>query len=113
MYSHKYTSDPELKKRYLKAAANALAFMELKAAGKESVYNDSKSTTMPISGGHEYTFFINNGRWHEWPSRWLPSASRLLPADRLSGNAALAAANDVHQVEGMLGWNFGLNSLEG
>jgi hypothetical protein len=65
MYGHKYSTDPEVKKRCLKASADAFAFMERRAPGTDPMYNDSKSMTMLISGGHEYTFLVKNGRWRE------------------------------------------------
>jgi len=79
MYGHKYTDDPELKKRCLKAAADAFTFVErgepiappavqwplAKKPGAGPVYINEKSTTMIIAGGHEYTYFLKHGRWPE------------------------------------------------
>ncbi len=77
MYGHKYAGDPELKKRCLKAASDAFAFVErgepiappavqwplAKKPGAGPVYVNEKSTTMIIAGGHEYTYFLKHGRW--------------------------------------------------
>jgi hypothetical protein len=76
MFGHRYTSDPDVQKRCLQAAADAFAFVERSApvpppaiqwgAGKRPsgpVYINEKSTTMLIGGGHEYTYFVRLGRW--------------------------------------------------
>jgi hypothetical protein len=65
MFGHKYSADPALKERCLKAAADAFAFMERKAPGDDPIYVDSKPVTMLIGGGHEYTYFLRHGRWPE------------------------------------------------
>lgn len=55
MAGHKYSDDPAVKQRCLKAAADAFAFMERRAQGGAPVYVDSKNTTMILGGGHSYT----------------------------------------------------------
>jgi hypothetical protein len=62
MYGHKYTDNPEIKKRCLKAAADAFAFMEKNYPGNEPIYHDSKAHTI-LCGGHEYTYFKHYGKW--------------------------------------------------
>lgn len=63
MFGHKYSDDPAVRKRCLKAAADAFAFMAKRAARSRSIYNNGKETTMIIGGGHEYTYYRQQGRW--------------------------------------------------
>ena len=63
MFGHKYSADPGLRKRCLKAAADAFAFMTKRAARGRSIYSNGKETTMIIGGGHEYTYYRQKGRW--------------------------------------------------
>ncbi|OGG04734.1 MAG: hypothetical protein A3F83_10675, partial [Candidatus Glassbacteria bacterium RIFCSPLOWO2_12_FULL_58_11] len=65
MYGHKYSSDPELRKRCLKAADEAFEFMRVQYPGNEPLYYDSKFHTILAGGGHEYTYFKRYGRWPE------------------------------------------------
>ncbi|HUU30288.1 MAG TPA: hypothetical protein VM123_20985 [archaeon] len=63
MFGHKYTDDPELKKRCLRAARDAFAYMDKRYPGQGPVYENSKSNTMLTGGGHEYTSYIQRGGW--------------------------------------------------
>lgn len=65
MFGHKYASDPQLKKRCLKTAADAFAFVEREGPSASAAYVNEKSTTMIISGGHQYIYFRKHGRWPE------------------------------------------------
>jgi len=63
MFGHKYSPDPALRKRCLKAAAEAFAFMARRAKRSRSIYNNGKETTMIIGGGHEYAYYRQKGGW--------------------------------------------------
>jgi hypothetical protein len=63
MFGHTYTSDPKLKERCLKTAADAFAFVEREGPSASPAYVNEKSTTMIISGGHQYTYYLKHGRW--------------------------------------------------
>ena len=64
MFGHKYSDDPELKERCLRAAVDAFAYMESRLPTEGSVFVNGKTTTQIIGGGHEYAFFKQNGdRW--------------------------------------------------
>jgi len=63
MFGHKYSSDPEIRRRCLKAAEDAFIFMDSQHPGNSPFYNDSKSHTILCGGGREYTFFRKYGRW--------------------------------------------------
>ncbi|HUU27675.1 MAG TPA: hypothetical protein VM123_07675 [archaeon] len=65
MFGHKYTADLALKKRCLKAAADAFQYMGRRFPGSDPVYTTGKNSTMHIGGGHEYTFFKRCGQWPE------------------------------------------------
>jgi len=64
MYGHKYSSDPAIKKRCLRAATDAFAFMRRRYPGRQPLYHDSKFHTILAGGGHQYTYFK---RWGSWP----------------------------------------------
>ena len=63
MFGHKYSLDPALRKRCLKAAADAFSFMAGRAERSRSLYTNGKETTMIIGGGHEYTYYRQKGKW--------------------------------------------------
>ena len=63
MYGHKYTGDPARKKRFLKTASDAFAFMKRRYPGSKPIYYDSKYHTILAGGGHQYTYFKRYGRW--------------------------------------------------
>ena len=63
MFGHKYSADPALSKRCLKAAADAFSFMATRAERGRSIYTNGKETTMIIGGGHEYTYYRQKGKW--------------------------------------------------
>ncbi|MCE5270862.1 hypothetical protein LLH00_06210 [bacterium] len=63
MFGHKYSDDPQVKQRCLKAAEEAFEFMSRRNPGPGPSYNDSKSHTILSGGGREYTYFKKNGRW--------------------------------------------------
>ena len=68
MFGHKFSSDPAVKKRCLKAAADAFEFMRRGLVSGTPVYSSGKNATMVIGGGHEYSYFRKYGRW-EVPGR--------------------------------------------
>lgn len=64
MYGHKFTSDPELKKRCLNAARDAFISMDRQYGRQPGwLYQNSKANTMIVGGGHEYTHYVQNGGW--------------------------------------------------
>jgi len=63
MFGHKYAEDPALKKRFLKAASDAFAFMQRRYPGSKPIYYDSKYHTILAGGGHQYTYFKRYGGW--------------------------------------------------
>jgi len=63
MYGHKYSSNPAIRKRCLRAASNAFAFMHRRYSGSQPLYYDSKYHTILAGGGHQYTYFKRWGRW--------------------------------------------------
>ena len=63
LFGHKYSTDPGLRQRCLKAAADAFAFMAERARRGGNLYRNGKETTMIIGGGHEYAWFKKNGKW--------------------------------------------------
>ena len=62
MFGHKYSNDSDLKKRCLKATQDAFTFMARRYKNREFI--DSKSHTMILGGGHEYTYFKSHGKWN-------------------------------------------------
>ncbi len=63
MFGHKFSDDPAMRKRCLKAAADAFAFMAKRAESSTSLYRNGKETTMIIGGGHQYVYLKQNGKW--------------------------------------------------
>ncbi|MCE5269949.1 hypothetical protein LLH00_01540, partial [bacterium] len=64
MYGHKFSQDDGLRQRCLQAARDAFASVDSQYRGQSGwIYLDSKANTMIVSGGHEYTFFLQNGGW--------------------------------------------------
>lgn len=63
MYGHKYSSNPAIRRRCLRAASDAFAFMRRRYTGSQPLYHDSKHHTILAGGGHEYTYFKRWGRW--------------------------------------------------
>ncbi|OGG05346.1 MAG: hypothetical protein A3F83_14970 [Candidatus Glassbacteria bacterium RIFCSPLOWO2_12_FULL_58_11] len=61
MYGYRYSADPALKRRCLKAAVDAFACMRRQYPGPGPIYTDSKANTMLTGGGHEYTSYLQNG----------------------------------------------------
>lgn len=63
MFGHKYSDDPALKRRCLKAAADGFEFMRRGTVSGAPLYSSGKNATMIIGGGHPYTYFRKHGRW--------------------------------------------------
>jgi hypothetical protein len=61
MYGHKYSADPAVRSRCLKAARDAMTFMRNEYASRN--YSDSKWHTIVAGGGHEYTYYKKYGSW--------------------------------------------------
>ncbi len=61
MYGHKYSADPAIRSRCLKAAREAMQFMRNNYASRN--YSDSKWHTIVAGGGHEYTYYKKHGSW--------------------------------------------------
>jgi hypothetical protein len=60
MYGHKYSADPAVRSRCLKAARDGVTYMRNKYASRN--YSDSKWHTIVAGGGGEYTYFRKYGR---------------------------------------------------
>ena len=67
MYGHKFSEDPALRGRCLKAAEDCWEFMHRQYPGKNPIYHDSKSHTILSGGGHQYVYFKANGGWPSAP----------------------------------------------
>ncbi|MBW7996440.1 MAG: hypothetical protein FVQ81_07730 [Candidatus Glassbacteria bacterium] len=63
MYGHKYSDDPAIRSRCLKAARDAMEFMHRRYKSDGPRYNDSKWHTIVAGGGHEYTYYKKHGGW--------------------------------------------------
>ncbi|MFC1544764.1 hypothetical protein ACFL4X_01220 [Gemmatimonadota bacterium] len=63
MYGHKYSDDPAIRSRCLKAARDAMEFMHRSYASRS--YSDSKWHTIVAGGGHEYTYYKKHGGWRK------------------------------------------------
>ncbi|MEA2062574.1 MAG: hypothetical protein U9P14_02645 [Gemmatimonadota bacterium] len=63
MFGHKFTNDSTLRKRCAKAARDAFEFMRRNMNGSEYQFINGKTSTMIVSGGHEYAAWRVNGGW--------------------------------------------------
>ncbi len=63
MYGHKFSDDPAVRARCLKAAEGGFEYMRRAAAEGRPVYRTGKDCTMTIGGGHELVSFKRYGGW--------------------------------------------------
>lgn len=63
MHGHRFSEDPDLRRRCLAAARDAFAHMERLHPGDGWIYLDAKPNTMIVGAGQPYAHFIQNGGW--------------------------------------------------